>query len=556
FSNGTATVTGICPRRARKSNDTLVSDAQLLAQDLDSSDPDLGLRYSNNFTVKPSGPSRLQVLTQDQTQAPGTPTGRVAGFPAAKTSGTAFSVRARITDLYWNLVESGSYDLRVKTSDPNDVEPSTKTVSVSDTFVLNLKRAATDHFIGIYAEPVSGDPATGPNLPEDSDTGPSDVQYYSRISSLTVNAGSANRIILLHPEQSLNQGATSYVTARTGNVPNRAAGTAFTVYVYLVDQNFNVVKGVRNGDLVTVTAPGDPLGSLGFSGTIDASQGFATVPNVTLRRSGSLRLEAVISPATLQGYNSDSQSAGTNPVPFNVTAGAPQGFQVLMPWETENSGQGEYPNGGKIVGSTSTAASPGIFAGVPFNVKVRAVDSFFNSVSNSVSGWNCPGADPCPSVYLDTSDPYDGAYDVQTGTKNLNSTGEITLSATLVSRRADHTIFARNVNGILANIDVNAANRTTAFFVESSAPAKLTALLPAEYEVEGKCDVAGICKSISGPPGKGGLPSSFAVGGSTQVRVQLVDAYYNRIRDVASQPYVRVETPWDNLDLSEIIPAQ
>ncbi|MBI4668501.1 MAG: hypothetical protein HY747_04845, partial [Elusimicrobia bacterium] len=546
---GSAAVTGICPRRARNTDDILVQDAKLLAQDLDEVEPYLscvGGCYSSNFTVKPGPASRLQALapTGEETPNPASTAGKTGG-PAAKISGTPFNIRARVTDAYWNLVEtSPGIRVRIRTSDPNDVEPATKTVTVSDVFSLTLKRAATDHVISIYDED------NNPGI-EDSDTGSSAIQNYTKIRPLTVNAGAADRIILIHyPDQTINQGATSYATARSGPVGPKTAGALFSVRVYLTDVNFNVVKNDRDGNIITVTAPGDPYAaSQNYSAAIDATQGYALVSGIELRRAGpSQYLEAVIAPATLPGYNADSMAAGTNPSTFTVTAGTAQGLQILMPWETANPGYGSYPSGGKITGSTSTIDAPSLFAGAPFTVRANVVDQYFNTVgNNSVNG-------PCPDVYLKTSD----SYDIEPATIVFNADGTRDLTVALVTRKNGHTIFASNpgLSGVLlANSEENSVNKTGGFFVESSAPARLLVILPGESEVEGRCDTAGVCLG-SAQPGKSGSPGTFTIGASTQVRVHLVDSYYNRVRLPAYQPQVKVETPNDLLDLAETLPAQ
>ncbi|MEK7384153.1 MAG: hypothetical protein AAB262_12820, partial [Elusimicrobiota bacterium] len=256
--NGSTTITNICPKTARRPSnhatlpDAIINDAFLRVLWDAGPLPDLGLADSSLFTVVPNAANRVQALAPGECTDPGSATGRGACNPAPQPAASNFDVAMRVTDAFWNLVSTittGSETLSMTSpDDPNDVEPGPQTISVSSTsFTFNLTRAATQQI-----EPF--DIGGGVVLLDSS--GLADA----KTKEIAVVAGAADRIILIHEAQSLNQGATSYQLARVGLPAGRAAGTAFNVKVYVTDAFFNVKAGFGVGDIVRVSAPNDPFG--------------------------------------------------------------------------------------------------------------------------------------------------------------------------------------------------------------------------------------------------------------------------------------------------------
>ncbi|MEK7383693.1 MAG: hypothetical protein AAB262_10475, partial [Elusimicrobiota bacterium] len=302
-----------------------------------------------------------------------------------------------------------------------------------------------------------------------------------------------------------------------------------------------------------VRASSDTFGdNPGFTGTIGGS-GYADIVLTGLRKAATGQLLT----ATYEGSGSLNAARKTDPPTnptgvlastFTVSPGPMQGIQLLMPWETADYGRGTYPDGGKIVGSTSTFIpyAPNLYAGVPFTAQTRVVDQYFNTVPTAV-----------PNAYLVTSDK----FDVSPATSAFDAAGTKSFAVTLRARAADHVIYASNPDQNFPglNEDPNAANQTAPFFAESSAPVRLALLLPGETEVEGKpANVDEFGNSAPGQPaGKKGAPNTFVLGASTAVLVHMVDAYENRVRNEASpQPTVSLQTPRDPIDATESLAAK
>ncbi|MBI4061260.1 MAG: hypothetical protein HY403_07500, partial [Elusimicrobia bacterium] len=547
--NGSAAVSNICPKTARRPSnhatapDAVIDDAQLRV--LWSAGPiNLGLADSSLFTVVPNAPQRVQALAPGECTDPGSASGRGACNPASQPAASNFNVELRVTDAFWNLVSTittGNETFGMTSpDDPNDIEPGPQTVNISSTaFTLNLTRAATQQI-----EPF--DDEANIDLFDSADLAD------AKTKEISVVAGAADRIILIHEAQSLNEGATTYQLARVGLPAGRAAGQSFNVKVYVTDAFFNVKAGFDPGGVIRVRAPNDTFGdNPGFTGTINGA-GYADITVTGLRKAATGQYLT----ATYEGSGSLNAARKTDPPTnpvgvtastFTVSPGAMQGIQLLMPWETADAGRGVYPNGGKIVGSTSTFIpyAPNLYAGVSFTAQTRVVDQYFNTVPTAV-----------PNTYLVTSDK----FDVSPATSTFDTDGTKSFALTLRTRATDHTLYASNPNLNFpgTNEEPNAANMTAQFFTESSAPVRLMVLLPGEAEVEGKpADVDEFGNAAPGEPaGKKGLPGTFTIGGSTGVVVSMVDAYYNRVRIVGLQPTVNLQTPLDLIDATEAIAAK
>ncbi|MEK6543519.1 MAG: hypothetical protein AABZ44_03690, partial [Elusimicrobiota bacterium] len=538
--NGRAVITNTsaCPITAR--GDAKVTVAHTL----------YGSRDSSQYMVTPSQANRIHVLAEGESPTPGSSTGRSAaapGDPGGQAAGIVFPVTIRITDSYWNQVTQGSTTVKLTTTDPNDIEPATFTVFGSVTVSsITLVRAVTTQVL-IFDCGANGVCADGDDILRDNDgldnnlVTTTDNLDDAQSKPITVSAGGANRIILIHHQngQSLNQGATGYAVARAGSVSDYTAGVSFDVRVYLTDSYFNVRTGERNGHIVRVTAPLDSYAdSPGFTGPIDSDEGYATISNIELRRAATQYLRAVYEPGTLIGNIDDNNTSATV---FTVDAGNMTGIQILLPWETQNPGEGSYPSGGKIIGSTTT-----LYAGIAYGVRTRTVDQYFNTSINA----GCDGtASQCPETTIITSD----IFDAEISTVPFGQDGLRDFVITPKTRSLTHTLYAQDSDLTFGgNGNVNAANKTAPFVVESSSPVRLLVLLSGESEVEGKpADVNEYGISTPGAPaGKRGMPSAFIVGQSTQVTVHVVDTYYNRVRSGA-QPEVKIYTPSDGIDDTE-----
>jgi len=247
LSDGIATVSdgSICPRRAGNSAKITATHSSY------------GSAESSAYTLSHGAVNRLQVLarslddSQGEANLPGSNSGRT-GAPASQNAGVTFPARVNLSDRYWNPVSAGSRIVKLVTTDPNDVDPATFTVNATLLISsITLTRAATTQIL-IYdagADGVVGnaDDTLGDSDGTDNIPGSSDDLSDAKTQPITVAAGSANRILLIHGAQTLNPGATSYATARVGGAGPYNAGSQFDVRVYLTDQFFNVKTGVADG---------------------------------------------------------------------------------------------------------------------------------------------------------------------------------------------------------------------------------------------------------------------------------------------------------------------
>ena len=191
---------------------------------------------SASFEVLPGPFQGLQVLLAGETPAGGTADG-TTGSPNAQSAGSAFDMRIRAVDAFWNRVPG-----------------------VTDRVGL----ASTDAFAGMPSEVslVNGElvlPVTlfraGAQTITVTDLDDGGIAPHTS-SVVNVLSGPYARILLLAPGESLAPGTAE---GRSGTATDQSINFAFTVTVFATDSWFNPVPAVS--DVVRITS-GDPLAQL------------------------------------------------------------------------------------------------------------------------------------------------------------------------------------------------------------------------------------------------------------------------------------------------------
>ncbi len=286
---------------------------------------------SSVVTVSAGPFSRMLVLLPGEGSAPGTATGR-SGTPSA-VAGSSTAVRVYAADDYFNPVAGVTDTVGITCSDTEAVLPSAAAlVDGTSTFDLTLKTAGSQT-------------VTATDITDGTKTANTDP--------VTVSAGAFAKLQLLVPGETAAPGTP---TGKTGAPTPQTAGTAFTITVNAVDDNWNVVS---TNDTVHL-ASSDPNAVLAADAALSGGTGTFSV---TLNTSGSWTVTA--SDVTNNGITPDTGSSVT------VNAGAFTKLQLLVPGETAAPGS---PTG-------KTGTPNAVTAGTAFSVTVNAVDANWNLVN-------------------------------------------------------------------------------------------------------------------------------------------------------------------------------
>lgn len=273
---------------------------------------------SDPFTVHPGSFARVQIVVPGQDPWPGSVSG-LAGTPASQSATQPFAVDVYATDAYWNPVPSADA-VRITSSD---------------------NAAST---------PVSGTMTNG-------------------YRQLTVSLGTVGSQTLSVTDQTNSsiQGTTSPPIQVIASAPDHfeisnvsspiTAGQSVAVTIRATDAGGNTITDYSgNAILQANTGPGSisPEAVTFANGTWSG--------NMTFRGAGG----AVSFSAS--DYSSPPHTGTSNS--FVVDPAAFSGLQVLLP--------GQTPAGGTAAGFTGTPTDQN--AGSTFDLRVRAVDQYFNRV--------------------------------------------------------------------------------------------------------------------------------------------------------------------------------
>jgi hypothetical protein len=391
---------------------------------------------SNPFVVHPGPLSRLLLVLPGQTALPGSVSG-LTGSPATQGATQPFTVNVHATDAWWNPLPA-AHSVRVTSSDPAANTPVDG--------VLVDGHAQLSVSLGTF----------GAQTLTVSDRSDGSVQGMTS-AAVQVISGTAHQFVV-------------------GTMPAAVtAGQSVSVTIRATDATGNTITNYQ-GDAILAANTG--AGSISPE-SISFTGGVWTGPIVFRGAGGAVQF-------TCSDYATPPHF-GTS-APFQVLPAAYAGLQVLLPGQTPRGGTADG-----VEGAPTTQA-----AGTPFQVRVRAVDAFFNRVSGVGN-----------RIALTSTD----ANLVSPAAPALVN-GEATLSVT-VFRAGYQTISA-------ADLDVDAVDDGTSDQVEVTpgAYARLLLLAPGQAFSPGADD------------GRSGEATDQSINFAFTVRVLAADQWFNPVAGV------------------------
>lgn len=189
--------------------------------------------YSNQFTVLPNSPERLQILLPGEHKAPGYVDSRGRyGSPLNITAGEIEEARIYITDKLWNPVGEGESVVYLTSENPFPILPPPESTNAGSLHIhYNLRAAGNTNHLYLHHNPTG------------SDTLLSDTS-----SSFKVIPRDFTQLLLTVPGETLLPGDTlqeplgSRYPGVSGGPSPQNAGSSFPVTVYAVDDCWNVVN--------------------------------------------------------------------------------------------------------------------------------------------------------------------------------------------------------------------------------------------------------------------------------------------------------------------------
>ncbi|MEW6536579.1 MAG: PKD domain-containing protein, partial [Candidatus Auribacterota bacterium] len=296
-----------------------------------------------------------------------------------------------------------------------------------------------------------------------------DNRFDRSSSAYAVLATTPAKMQIIMPGETLSAGAVSGVS---GSPSNQIGRIPFSVTVRLVDQYFNKISGRTDAVTLTSSHPNAVIPSFSLS------NGSATVTMTEMALGTDRQLTAHVADAQIQDGSSSL---------FDVVPGPLKELIVLLPGETFTEGVGK------------SGIPDNIIAGTPFNLTVIAVDDSYNT-KGDLSHLIQPESNQQFTVISPESARFSG------------NTGTLVFTVT-------QYIAANNKSMIIRDHSNHSFDKATALYNIVNAPAsKLQVLLPGETAYPG-----------SGS-GKTGQPTVELVGVPFEVKVNLVDAFYNPVQ--------------------------
>ncbi|MCX6120398.1 MAG: hypothetical protein NTX44_02110 [Ignavibacteriales bacterium] len=374
----------------------------------------------------------------------------VSGTPTAQTASAAFNiVSLTATDQFFNVTTSYSGSKTISYSGPGGSP--TYTTAVSFTNGQSTTTLATTLLMAEATTITAGD---------GSISGPAS-------SSLTINAGSPIKLLLLVPGETANAGTTG--NGKTGTASQPTAGASFDVTINAVDTYWNVAN---SSHVVSIT-------STDANATMPANKALSsgsTVFSVTL---------PTLQSTTLTVTDITTGLAFSSSPALTVVAGTFTKLQILMPGETAAPGTTNGKTGTPTAQSAVTA----------FNVTVNAVDANWNVIPTATDVVGITSSD------LNATLPANAAL----------SSGTHTFSVTL------RTAGTSTVTSMDITDGGKTSNTSPSTTVNTGAFTKLQILVPGETAAPGSTT------------GKTGTPTASNVGNLFQVDVNSVDASWNPV---------------------------
>ncbi|MHB9154077.1 MAG: RHS repeat domain-containing protein, partial [Endomicrobiales bacterium] len=467
------------------------------------------------MTLYPNNPSRLSLVVQGETEAPGTAAGKT-GTPVEPETGQSFWVRVNVCDNYYNRALQQAPTVQVRTpDDPYDAEDSTRESWLNDgiggykSFTLNLRLASTQQI-------------------QVADTDGVSPLFTTTSTVINVRSKPATQLLLLFPGEQFRPGKT------TGSIRGKddaampavqVAGQEFIVTALPVDQYWN--RASTNTTVWIET----------YDDAYDAEPAPKTLVDVSTfsvtlyKRSGLSRIR--LTDGVGIGL-SDYDHGGTYRSYVSVDPADPSRVLALAPGETLQEGKYNQQPYGK---SGAPAAQ---VAAVDFDLTIYFVDQYYNKagilydqvVSPPPVSFTLTSTDPndTPAPFngyegianqaVFTSQSIDNATGFSTPWKLITSTGTAAQPGTgWKITCAPQGYAGSDTQGIIVSTNVTMG-------------AKLLVLMPNQSFAPGTLT------------GKTGTVAAQVAGSTYTVTVRSCDSYWNQTNDV---PVVSVQT-YDQFD--------
>jgi len=286
---------------------------------------------NRSVNINADVPTRLLLLLPGETYAPGTAKGKT-GTPDTQFAGVQFTVDIYATDSYYNINTDTSVWAGFSTTDPYDVEPSSK----------SLTGGQSQAIFEMYEAKVQTITATC-----------LDSTLTDAKAAVTIKYGSGQNLLVLVPGQTHKPGSS---TGKQGVPVNQIAGVEFTVSVYLCDDYWNI----KTDSSVVVSVDGnDPYGIDPLAKMITGWGTYKLTFKTAWQGTSPATWTVTATATDWISYTSDKITVEPNVVSH---------LQVLLPGETADPGS-----------STGKADSPAVqTAGEAFTITVNAVDAYWN----------------------------------------------------------------------------------------------------------------------------------------------------------------------------------
>ncbi|MFC2091297.1 hypothetical protein ACFLTD_00810, partial [Elusimicrobiota bacterium] len=391
---------------------------------------------SPGITVDPNNPSKLLVICEGETHAPGDEAdGKSDNTPDNQVSGAEFTVTVYITDQYYNVTSSTSPEVSITLEDTNSVPPSNRTlINGTTTFPVTFVTMSSAGQWYVRADDVS-----------------STYQAYTT-PDITVGAGTATKLLVILPGESPDPGTA---TGKQGSPDTQTAGTEFSITVQGVDDNWNMNTAVNATVHIDTQDPYDSDPAPFNDRDLVSGQ---TKFGITLLRASSCWIKASTTAASATSLI-DYTTVGVNVDPGTFS-------RLLVMADGESALPGS-PTG-------KQGAPDDQIAGQQFSIVIRGTDDYFNMVNTATA-----------PVNITTEDPNDGVD----FNENLD-TGDVTTYVTMITS-GTWQIYTRAVGAAWDHI---AWSTSTAVNVGADRATKLQVLFP------GETNAPGTASGKNGPP--------------------------------------------------------
>ena len=204
---------------------------------------------SSVFAVGVGVATKLQLLINNEVAVPGSPTGKTGSIGTPFTAGQIYLATVNATDNFYNIASTAVANVKMTENDPNAVETNIQQDLFSGTTIFSLQfLTASGTGWTVHVSTTSG------------------LQLSDGISTLLpVIAAAPTQILVTVPNQTNNPGNVA-ASGLSGSITPQVAGTIWIATVTIVDNYYNPVGGVANGNVWFQTT--DPYDTDGTTQTL------------------------------------------------------------------------------------------------------------------------------------------------------------------------------------------------------------------------------------------------------------------------------------------------